>query len=357
MTVNTVLQQAPESATTQSQAHLPLAPQDSRYVYVNDLIEKLRQRDKVTYDLQVDGLRHRIEWPIDFSEYRVIASTYPVSLHLATRGHFPELEQLRSHMLQGDFDLLTYYTCSTRSARYLQNSQDRMDWFFALDSFVDGPAMPPELREEVVRDLFTWLEDRNHRSPLPWVNTLNAMLRVILEDIERDGIDTSLIVRDTRGYFEGFLLEFNPTVPLERYLENRALTIGMRPEVEFCFAYSGMTLSPPERAVAERMKDLSAYLVALQNDALSLRKEEDQEQGHLHLKSYFPDSRNYVSALTGLYRARYDDLMALRPGRPGPLEELWKICRQWICGSLVWHLTSPRYNLGQFEIREAEESR
>lgn len=338
------------SEVAKTQTHLRVVPKDSRYAQVDALIAKLRGKDSVTFDLQVDGLRHRVEWPLDFSEYHVIASTSPVSLHLSTRGQFPELEVLRSHLLHSDLDLLTYYTCSSSSARYLQNSQDRMDWFFALDYFVDGPVMPPELRKEVVRELTAWLEDRGHRSRLPWVNSLNAMLRVVLEDIERDGLDTSLIVRDTRGYFEGFLLEFDPTVPLDRYLENRARTIGMGPEVESCFAYQGRPLSLQERGQAERMKALSAHLVALQNDALSLCKEEKQEQGHLHLKNYFSDSGQYVSFLNGFYQSRYSDFLAHRPGLPGPLEEYWKVCYQWICGSLVWHLTSRRYNLGQFEI-------
>ncbi|WNG62031.1 hypothetical protein F0U59_50510 [Archangium gephyra] len=351
MTAKAIFQHSHEVNAAASQTHtLRIVSQDSRYAHLDALIGKLRERDRVTFDLQVDGLRHRVEWPLDFSEYRVIASTTPASLHLSTRGSFPELEVLRSHLLHSDLDLLTYYTCSTSSARYLQNSQDRMDWFFALDFFVDGPGMPPELREEVVRDLTTWLENRSHRSRLTWVNSLNAMLRVVLEDIEHDGLDTALIVRDTRRYFEGFLLEFDRTVPLERYLENRARTIGMGPEVESCFAYLGKPLPLQERGPAERMKELAAYLVALQNDTLSLRKEEGQEQGHLHLKTYFPDSREYVSFLNGFYQARYADFLAQRPRSPGPLEDLWKVCSQWICGSLVWHLTSRRYNLGQFDI-------
>lgn len=323
---------------------------DTRYQRVDSLIETLKRRDSVAYALQVDGARHRIEWPVDFSAYQVLASTTPVSLGLATRGDFPELERLRPHLLRGGFDLLTYYTCSTRSVRYLQNSQDRMDWFFALDAFVDGQDLSAEQRTDVVRDLCAWLGDRGHQSQTRWVNTLNAMLRVILEDLEGDGIDTSRLIQDTRGYFEGFLLEFDPTVTLPRYLENRALTIGMRPEVEFCFAYSGLTLSPEERRVGERMKELAAHLVALQNDALSQSKEEAQEQGHLNLKAYFPEPQPYVEALNGLYRTRYDALRSLRPGRPGPLEVLWNICAQWVCGSLVWHLTTPRYDLGQFEL-------
>ena len=350
MTAEAILHHTHKHEVERHQPLLRAVPHDSRYLNIDGLIEQLWGRDRVTIDIQVDGLRHRVEWPLDFSEYRVIASAHPVPLLLCTRGRFPELEVLRSHLLHSDLDLLAYYTCTTRSARYLQNSQDRTDWFFALDYFVDGPAIPQELREEVVRDLTAWIENRSHRSRLPWVNTLNSMLRIILEDIERDGLDTSRIARDMRGYFEGFLLEFDRKVPLERYLENRVRTVGMRPEVESCFAYVGKPLPLQERDQAERMKELAALLVALQNDTLSLHKEESQEQGHLHLKSYFPDSRKYVSFLTDFYQAQYTDFMAQRPRRPGPLEDLWTICHQWICGSLVWHLTSRRYNLGQFEI-------
>jgi Terpene synthase family 2, C-terminal metal binding len=350
MTAQAILHHTPEHQEQKSQARLRLVPHDSRYTHINGLIAQLEKRDRVTFDIQVDGLRHRIDWSLDFSEYQIIASRYPIPMHLSTRGNFPEFEVLRSHLLHSDLDLLTYYTCSTSSARYLQNSQDRMDWFFALDYFVDRPAISQELREDVVRELTTWLDDRSYRSQLPWVNTLNALLQVVLEDIERDGLDTSRIVRDTRGYFEGFLLEFDRTVSLERYLENRTRTIGMRPEVEFCFAYLGRSLPLQEQAAAERLKELAAHLVALHNDALSLAKEENQEEGHLHLKAYFPDSRKYVSFLTDFYQARYADFMALRPRHPGPLEDLWTVCHQWICGSLVWHLTSRRYNLGQFEI-------
>jgi hypothetical protein len=329
---------------------LQAVPKPPRYKYIDWLIEQLQWRSSVAFAIQVDGLSHRVEWPLDFSEYHVIASPYPVPLHFCTRGHFPEVEVLRSHLLHSDLDLLTYYTCSCSSAKYLQNSQDRMDWFFALDFYVDGPATPPALREGVVRDLTAWIDDRSHRSRIPWVNTLNDVLQLLLEDIERDGIDTAEIRRDTRGYFEGFLLEFHRDVPLERYLENRAFTIGMRPEIAFCFAYLGRPLPFEERVPAERMKELAAYIVALQNDTLSQRKEEDQERGHLHLKAYFPDSRKYVSFVDRIYRDKYMALMALRPARPGPLQDLWNVCYQWICGSLVWHLTSRRYNQGQFEI-------
>ncbi|WP_199243278.1 terpene synthase family protein [Vitiosangium sp. GDMCC 1.1324] len=324
--------------------------QDPRYARIDELLQKLARTDEVVFDIQVDGSRHRLEWPVDFSGYRVIASTYPVSLELSGRGHFPELEKLRSHMLQGDFDLLTYFTCSTDSPLYLQNSQNRMDWFFALDSFVDGPSVPPELREEVVCDLSTWLDDRRHVSRLPWVNMISALLRIVLEDIEREGLDTSLIVREIRGYYEGFLLEFDQKVSLQRYLENRSMTIGMRPELEFCFAYLDRPRPAHERDVAERMKHAAADLVALQNDVLSLCKEEAQEQEHLRLKSYFPVSHDYVSFVNDFYRARFGDFLAMRPRSPGTLEELWKMCAQWISGSLLWHLTSRRYNLGQFEI-------
>lgn len=332
------------------QPHLPATTRDPRYVLLDRFIEQLRRMDSVKFAIQVDGRRHQVVWPLDFSEYRIIASQYPIPLHFCTRGHFPEVESIRSHLLGSDLDLLTYYTGSCDSARYLQNSQDRMDWFFALDYYVDGSATPPELRAKVVRDLIAWTLDRCYRSRIPWVNTLNAVLRLIVEDIEEDGVDTTEILQDTRGYFEGFLLEFHRTLPLARYLENRAFTIGMRPEIAYCFAYLGRPLPIEARSAAERMKELAAYIVALQNDMLSLRKEEGQEQGHLNLKAYFPDSRKYVSFLSQIYQEKYAALMALRPGRAGPLEDLWKVCYQWICGSLVWHLTSRRYDLGQFEI-------
>jgi hypothetical protein len=330
--------------------NLEVVRQEPRYARVDALVQTLSGRNEAVFDIQVDGTRHRIAWPIDFSNYRVIASTYPVSLDLSKRGRFPELERLRAHLLQGDFDLLTYYTCSTVSPLYLQNSQDRMDWFFALDYFVDGSSVPPELREAVVRDLSAWLEDRRHVSPLPWVNMICALLRVILEDIERVGLDTSRIVREIRGYYDGFLLEFDKQVPLQRYLDNRGMTIGMRPELEFCFAYLGKPLPEHDRDAAERMKHVAADLVALQNDVLSLRKEEEQEQEHLRLKSYFPVSHEYVSFAKDFYAARFGEFLAMRPRIPGPLEALWKMCGQWISGSLLWHLTSRRYDLGQFQI-------
>jgi hypothetical protein len=350
MTAKAAFHSNAEKQAAKTQPHLRAVRQDPRYAYIDELIQKLGRKDKIVFDIQVDGSRHRVDWPLDFSEYRVIASTYPVALGLSERGHFPELEQLRPHLLHGDLDLLTYFTSSTDSPLFLQNSQDRMDWFFALDYFVDGSSVPPEQREEVVRDLSAWLDDRHHLSRLPWVNTLNALLRIVLEDLEREGLDTSLLVRDTRGYFEGFLLEFDQKIALERYLENRALTIGMRPELEFCFAYLGRPLAAHERDAAERMKHAAADLVALQNDVLSLCKEEAQEQEHLRLKSFFPVSRKYVSFLNAFYQARFTSFLAMRPSGPGPLEEFWKVCSQWISGSLVWHLTSRRYNLGQFEI-------
>lgn len=324
--------------------------EDSRYSQIDWLIEQFHGKSSVTLELLMGQTPHQVKWPLDFSEYRVIAGQRPVSLHFCQRGYFPEVEVLRSHLLHSDLDLLTYYTCSCSSARYLQNSQDRMDWFFALDYYVDGPATPPELREEVVHHLMAWIADRSHRSRIPWVNTLNSVLQLILDDIERDGIDTAEILRDTSGYYEGFLLEFHQTLPLELYLENRAFTIGMRPEIAFCFSYLGKSLPANSQAPAEKMKELAAYLVAIQNDTLSQHKEERQEQGHLNLKAYFPDSQEYVSFLSQIYEEKYGAFVALRPSAPGPLEDLWKVCYQWVCGSLVWHLSSRRYDMGQFQI-------
>ncbi len=328
----------------------PISTTNPRYARLDQLIERLRRRNHVAFALSVGGKQHRVEWPIDFSEYHIMASQYPESLHFTRRGRFPEVEVLREHLLLGDFDLLTYYTCSCRSPKYLQNSQDRMDWFFALDYYVDGPSTPPDLREEVVRDLISWVDDRAHRSRVPWLNSLNAVLGLILEDIEQDGIDTAEIQQDLRDYYQGFLVEFNPSLPLERYLENRSFTDGMRPEVAFCFAYLGQSLLPQERTAADKLKELSAYLIALHNDAVSQRKEELNEQGHLNLKVYFPDSQEYVSFLCKLYQEKYDTFMSLRPEYPGALQELWKVCYQWLCGSVVWHLTSRRYDLGQFRF-------
>lgn len=327
-----------------------LVRMDLRYTRLERLIERFRHRSSVAFNLQVGESNHFVEWPTDFSEYRVMASRYPETLHFTGRGDFPEVEVLRSHLLKGDFDLLTYYTCSCRSDKYLQNSQDRMDWFFALDYFVDGPSTPPELREEVVRDLTVWVDDRSHRSRFPWVNALNSVLGLILEDLERDGIDTAEIRRETRGYYQGFLAEYHESLPLQGYLENRSFTDGMRPEIAFCFAYLGRPLPSEDRDAAETLKELSAYLVAIHNDTVSQRKEELTEQGHLNLKAYFPDSEEYVSFLCGLYREKYSAFRSMRPASPGPLADLWWVCNQWICGSIVWHLTSRRYDLGQFEI-------
>lgn len=303
----------------------------------------------MAFDIQVGSARHRVEWPLDFSEYRVIPSRYPAPLKLCERLRLPEVEVLRSHLLGSDLDVLAYYICN--SDRYLQNCQDRMDWFFALDYHVDGPSTPPAQREEVVRDLVTWLSDRSHLSRFPWLNNVNAMYQAILEELERDGLDTSRIIRDAGDYFRGFLLEFDAGLPLEGYLENRSHTIGMREEIEFCFAYLGRPLPREEHGAASQMKDCSAHLVALQNDALSQHKEEKNEEGHLHVKTYFPDSREYVSFLNRAYRDQYEIFLALRPSQPGPLEDLWQTCHQWICGSLVWHLTSRRYDQGQYELR------
>ena len=324
------------------------APVNDPYERCRRLIAQLRGRTVLSFSLQVDGARHLIEWPVEFSEYRDVTAAPPVPLGCCSRAHLPELELLRRHLEQGDIALLTYFTNS--SSRYLQNSEDRMEWFFALDAYVDRPELPPEARPEIVRDLITWLGNRRHRSVFPWVNTLNTLLRALLEELEDDGLDTSGCVRDIRDYYGGLLREFDPGLSLRRYLENRAETIGMRPEFEFCFAYLGKRVPPAARNLVELMKENTAHLVALQNDVLSLSKEERQEQGHLNLKTYFPDDRNYISFVRQAYQDRFAAFQVLRPTRPGPLQDAWHICNQWLCGSLVWHLTSRRYDLGQFEI-------
>ncbi|WNG25124.1 hypothetical protein F0U62_14690 [Cystobacter fuscus] len=58
----------------------------------------------------------------------------------------------------------------------------------------------------------------------------------------------------------------------------------------------------------------------------------------------------YVSFAKDFYAARFGEFLAMRPRGPGPLEALWKMCDQWISGSLLWHLTSRRYDLGQFQL-------
>lgn len=336
--------------TKGSRAHRKSSPDDLRYAQLEHFVERLRGRSSLSIGLKVGDRRYPLVWPIDFSDYRILAGPSQAGAHGGHRERIADIERLCLHLARSDLDLLTYCTAVSSSTGYLQDSRTRMEWFFAVDYHVDGPATPPALREEVVRDLTGWIADRSRRSRIPWINGLCAGLQLILEDLEQRGIDTSEIRRELSGYFNAFLLEFDGSLSLERYLENRSFSVGMRPVLAFCFAYLRAPLPPGEAEKAERMKDLTAYLVAFQNDAVSQRREERQEQGHLNLKAYFPDDPLYVAFLSRIYRDRFEAFMACRPARPGPLEDAWRVCYQWICGGLVWHLTTRRYDAGQLEI-------
>lgn len=324
------------------------ARHDPRYTAISRLIERFRNRDELTFTLRVDEVRHRIQWPIDFSEYHVTDRPRPRPLQIFNRVELPGADLLRAHLLRSDLELLAYYTCD--SERYLQNCQDRMDWFFYLDYHVDGPATPQREREEAVGDLLAWLDQPQRRSRLQWVNNVTTMLGALVEVLERDGLDTRALLHDTRGYVQAFLREYDDTLSLEGYLENRASSIGVKPEVEFCFAYLGQPLTLVERGRAHMMKHLASYLITLHNDACSQLKEQGLENGHVNLKAFFPKSHEFVAFLNDTYRDIYSAFLALRPRRPGALENFWKVCHHWLCGSLVWHLTSRRYDLGQMEI-------
>jgi hypothetical protein len=321
---------------------------DPRYVENELLIARLRGRDTLTFSLLVDGLRHQIEWPIDFSEYRVLDRPHPIPLQIFSRLGLSGAETLRPHLLRSDLDLLAYYACDT--SQYLQNCQDRMDWFFYLDYHVDRPGTPQQEREEAVSDLLAWFDKPNRHSRLRWVNHVTTMLQELVGELKRDGLDTTALLHDARGYMKALIHEYDSTLSLDGYMENRASAIGVKPEVEFCFAYLGQSLPVAERGRAYMMKHLASYLVTLYNDTCSQMKEQDLEQGHVNLKTFLPKSTEYVSFLNETYRDVYSAFRALRPQSPGVLENYWKVCHQWVCGGLVWHLTSRRYNQGQMEI-------
>jgi hypothetical protein len=329
-------------APTSGRAH-----RASRYAKVDQLIEWCRRRDTLRVGLRVDGEPHVVEWPVDFSGYHIPERAPPEPLRLFQGGEIPGAGRLHAHLRDSDLDLLAYYTCGTR--QYLQNCQDRMDWFFYLDHHVDGPHTPEAERGRAVGDLLAGLEAPGHGSRLEWVNAVLSLLQEVVGQLERDGLDTSAIRHATRGYFASFLHEHDAALPLEAYLENRLHSIGVAPELEFCFAYQGLTLSAAERGQAARIQRLASFLVALQNDTCSLFKEQG-EPGHLNLKTYFPQARRFVSFVTGAYRAHYASFLALRPERPGALECFWQVCHDWLRGSLVWHLTSRRYGQGQFHL-------
>ncbi|MBM3226126.1 MAG: hypothetical protein FJZ47_20350 [Candidatus Tectomicrobia bacterium] len=94
------------------------------------------------------------------------------------------------------------------------------------------------------------------------------------------------------------------------------------------------------------MKQYTAALIALQNDTYSLRKEQD-EPDHLSLRHYYQTTpEQFLSAVVQTYDETLQAFVRMQPPAQTALRTYWNVCNQWICGSLLWHLTSKRYNPG-----------
>jgi hypothetical protein len=320
---------------------------DERYDIIDRLLEAARGKGTLTTSVLIDDEYHRVDWPIDFSDYQVTRRPRPSPQRLfRSEGYVdPEaIELIGKYLHACDFDTLTYYTIGP--GEYLQNTQDRNDWFFYIDYFHDSDRTSPEEADAAVRDMIAWTYDRSHRSRIQWVNNANAMLRQILAELEKDGVDTTAIVENTRYYYEGLFRESDAGMTLQGYLENRRKSCGMYPEVEYCFAYTGRRLQPEERGRAHMMKECAAAIIGLQNDTCSLWKERN-EPGHISLRSYCQTPRQFLTLVTSTYQAQLESFHRIKP-EPSDvaLAEYWDVCNRWICGSLLWHITTRRYNRG-----------
>lgn len=323
-------------------------PQGSeRFDVIDRLVDLCRNQNTLNVNILIDDTFHSIDWPVDFSEYETPQRPRPSPQQLFRNGDYldPESVQLIGKYLHAcDFDTLTYYTIGP--AEFLQNTQNRNDWFFYIDYFLDSQRSSLADSAAAVSDMIAWTYDRRHQSQFRWVNNANAMLLHVLEELEESQIDTALIIENTRYYYEGLLHENDSAMTLQSYLENRAKSCGMYPEVEYCFSYTRDRIKPAEFGHAFMMKSFASALVALQNDTCSLWKERS-EKDKINLMTYCQVPGQFIDFVTRTYGFIFRAFHGIKP-QPGEraLMQYWNVCNRWICGSLVWHLTTKRYNRG-----------
>ncbi len=283
----------------------------------------------------------RIKWKTDFRGYEVPQRKLPQPQGIIDELNLNVPKELSSHLRKGDFDVLAYQTCDTLDQ--LQNCQDRMDWFFYIDIFVDESKTASLASvSAAVKDLKAWLKDEGFVSQIEWVNNANKMLSQLFADAPPLPESRQLVKENIAIYYNSLVNE-KLQLSFSEYLRNRLGTIGAYPEVEFCFAYQNKLLTRTELEAAESMKQLMAWATALQNDATSAAKEREEED-HASLYHYFESPEEFASFVEKAYSRAIDTFMALRPEDPTTaLHDYWHCCQQWICGSLVWHLTTKRY--------------
>lgn len=311
-----------------------------KFTIIDNLIEKNREKTFINVNTLGEDKFYYVDLMIDFSEYFVTKKGYQIPQKVFEIIHENLSNDLNSFFEKCDLEVLAYYTCN--SLKYLQNYQDYMDFIFYIDYYLDSGKQSDEEARESVYDLINWTKNRKYKSSIRWVNNANSMLKSIWEELESNQINTDAILENTRYYYKSLLKENDKTMFQQEYLENRMNTIGVYPSLAYCFAYTGYQLSAEDFGTSVVMKHLTSAMISLQNDLFSLYKETN-EPNHINLRMYYSSVDEFLQAVTTTYENCFKAFISIKPQQSCSLLEYWRVCNQWICGSLLWHMTSRRY--------------
>ncbi|MBD2534683.1 hypothetical protein H6G97_36500 [Nostoc flagelliforme FACHB-838] len=312
-----------------------------KFILIDNLLEKNCEETFINTNILVEDKLYHVDWIIDFSEYSIIKRDYQVPQKILETINENISNDIKIFFEKCDFEVLAYYTCN--SLKYLQNHQDNMDWIFYIDYYLDSGKQSDEEVKQSLYDLIIWTKNRKHKSSITWVNNANLMLKNILEELESNEINTDAILENTRYYYKSLLKENDKTMFQQEYLENRMNTIGVYPTLAYCFAYTGCELSAEDFATSVIMKHLTSIMIGLENDLFSLYKEAN-EPNYINLRMYYSSVDEFLRAVTTTYENCFKAFISIKPQESCSLLEHWRVCNQWICGSLLWHMTSRRYN-------------
>jgi hypothetical protein len=329
------------------------------------------------------GLEVRL--PIDFCEFAIPKRVAMNSHRIFELVDFEGKSEISRYLRAGDFEFLAYYTC--RITDRLSDSLKRMDWFFYLDEQLDVVLTGQSDREACVKDLIQSLsqpQDTTANSILTlardsrqWIAVANTLLFELLAPIRNESVDgyspspRRRVIESVKDYYQG-LLDEEGTGDLDWYLETRIRSIGVIPEIEFCFSYSDLTLDSVDALQAQIMARAVAIMILVQNDLISAKKENvdlgnsvqvknrssntRQDHGYnktdkLSLPSYACSADDLRQLVERLYSTQFNLFHNIRPqARETPLYQYWQCCNDWLCGSMVWHLLSPRYHDSQADF-------
>jgi Terpene synthase family 2, C-terminal metal binding len=349
-----------------------------RNTLYENMCQLLRTQHSVALNLRDHFTGLEINLPINFGDFAIPKRVAMTSHRIFELVDSEVTSTLARYLRTGDFEFLAYYTC--RNTDRLSDSLKRMDWFFYLDEQLDVVLTGKTERETCVKNLIQSLDQfqetpqksRLHWEcePQPWIPIANTLLLELLDPIPSataDGVSPSprsRVIDSVRDYYQG-LLDEEDSGNLAWYLETRIRSIGVIPEIEFCFSYSNLTLDSVDALHAQVMARAVAVMILVQNDLVSAKKEKaglghgvhlgsidsmdrpkpsNSQPQKLSLSSYASSVDDLCQLAERLYSSQFNLFHQLRPlDKETSLYSYWQCCNDWLCGSMVWHLLSPRY--------------